>query len=73
MTKGKKGFDEILRELEVIVEAMDDGNLKLEETINSYERGINLIKEAQISLKSFEKKIQILNEKNELEDFDEES
>ena len=71
MSEKNKGFDEILEELESIVESMDDGNLKLEETIESYEKGIKLIKQAQASLKNFEKKVQILNSKNELEDFNE--
>jgi exodeoxyribonuclease VII small subunit len=69
MTDKNKSFDEILKELESIVDSMDDGSLKLEQTIESYEKGIKLIKQAQLSLKGFEKKIQILNEKNELEDF----
>jgi len=71
MSEKNKGFDEILEELESIVESMDDGGLKLEETIESYEKGIKLIKQAQASLKNFEKKVQILNSKNELEDFNE--
>ena len=71
MSEKNKGFDEILEELESIVESMDDGSLRLEETIESYEKGIKLIKQAQASLKNFEKKIQILNSKNELEDFNE--
>ena len=71
MSEKNKGFDEILEELESIVESMDDGSLKLEETIESYEKGIKLIKQAQASLKNFEKKVKILNSKNELEDFNE--
>ena len=71
MSEKNKGFDEILEELESIVESMDDGSLKLEETIESYEKGIKSIKQAQTSLKNFEKKVQILNSKNELEDFNE--
>ena len=71
MSEKNKGFDEILEELESIIESMDDGSLKLEETIESYEKGIKLIKQAQASLKNFEKKVQILNSKNELEDFNE--
>ena len=73
MTDKNKSFDLILEELEAIVESMDDGSLKLEETIDSYERGITLIKQAQQSLQAFEKKIKILNEQNELKDFDEPS
>ena len=71
MSEKNKGFDEILEELESIVESMDDGSLKLEETIESYEKGIKLNNQAQASLKNFEKKVQILNSKNELEDFNE--
>ncbi|MDA0670758.1 MAG: exodeoxyribonuclease VII small subunit [Proteobacteria bacterium] len=71
MADKNKSFDLILEELESIVESMDDGSLKLEETIDSYERGITLIKQAQQSLQAFEKKIKILNEQNELKDFDE--
>ena len=71
MSEKNKGFDEILEELESIVESMDGGSLKLEETIESYEKGIKLIKQAQASLKNFEKKVQVLNSKNELEDFNE--
>lgn len=71
MSEKNKGFDEILEELESIVESMDDGSLKLEKTIESYEKGIKLIKQAQASLRNFEKKVQILNSKNDLEDFNE--
>ena len=71
MAEKNKSFDLILEELEAIVESMDDGSLKLEETIHSYEKGITLIKQAQESLQAFEKKIKILNEQNELKDFDE--
>ena len=42
MADKNKSFDLILEELEAIVESMDDGSLKLEETIDSYERGITL-------------------------------
>jgi len=73
MADKNKSFDLILEELEAIVESMDDGSLKLEETIDSYEKGITLIKQAQQSLQAFEKKIKILNEQNELKDFDEPS
>ena len=50
---------------------MDDGSLKFEETIESYEKGIKLIKKPKHLLKNFEKKVQILNSKNDLEDFNE--
>jgi exodeoxyribonuclease VII small subunit len=70
MSKNEKKFDDILNELEKIVESMSNDEIKLEDAIESYEQGVNLLKQAQASLKVFENKIKILNDKNNLEDFD---
>ena len=48
---------------------MEDGNLNLEDSLESYEKGIILVKSAQESLKKIEQRVQILSQKNELEDF----
>ncbi|MEK9771446.1 MAG: exodeoxyribonuclease VII small subunit [Nitrosomonadales bacterium] len=70
MSKNEKKFDDILNELEKIVESMSNEEIKLEDAIESYEQGVKLLKQAQASLKIFENKIKILNDKNNLEDFD---
>jgi len=48
---------------------MEDDSLNLEDSIESYEKGIALVKSAQESLKKIEQRVQILSQKNELEDF----
>jgi exodeoxyribonuclease VII small subunit len=67
MTKKKTettGFETSLKELNKIVEQMEQGGLTLEESLTQFEKGIQLTKECQQALKSAEQKIQILVEKN---------
>jgi exodeoxyribonuclease VII small subunit len=69
MTKDNINIEKLLRELESIVSKMEDDSLNLEDSLKSYEKGINLVKSAQESLKKIEQRVQILSHKNELEDF----
>ncbi len=67
-------FEKTLTELEQLVETMEAGELSLEESLKSFERGIELTKACQQALAAAEQKVQILIEKNgkaELQDFDE--
>jgi exodeoxyribonuclease VII small subunit len=48
---------------------MEKEGLNLEDSLKSYEKGIVLVKKAQDSLKKIEQRVQILSQKNELEDF----
>ena len=69
MAKENINIEKLLKELESIVVKMEDGNLNLEDSLESYEKGIILVKSAQESLKKIEQRVQILSQKNELEDF----
>tara|TARA_B100001250_G_C19703202_1_gene745743 strand:+ start:570 stop:791 length:222 start_codon:yes stop_codon:yes gene_type:complete len=69
MVKENINIEKLLKELESIVSKMEDDNLNLEDSLKSYEKGIVLIKSAQESLKKIEQRVQILSQKNELEDF----
>ena len=69
MTKDNINIEKLLRELESIVSKMEDDSLNLEDSLKSYEKGINLVKSAQESLKKIEQRVQILSQNNELEDF----
>ena len=69
MTKDNINIEKMLKELESIVTKMEDDSLNLEDSLESYEKGINLVKSAQESLKKIEQRVQILSQKNELEDF----
>lgn len=57
-------FEEALKELEQLVEQMEQGELTLEESLKSFERGIKLTRTCQTALQEAEQKVQILLEKN---------
>lgn len=53
-----------MQELEQLVEQMERGDLSLEESLKSFERGIKLTRTCQQALQDAEQKVQILLEKN---------
>ena len=57
-------FEGALEELEGLVERMEEGELSLEESLKTYERGIELSRACQKSLDAAEQRIQILSEKD---------
>ncbi len=62
-----------LKEITTLIEKMEKGDLSLEQSLESFERGITLIKHAQKILQDAEQKVQILMQKNgqeELEDYE---
>lgn len=66
-------FEKSLRELEALVEKMEQGNLSLEESLKYFERGVALTRSCQKALAEAEQKVQILLEsggKEELHDFE---
>jgi exodeoxyribonuclease VII small subunit len=62
--KNTPQFEEAMKELEQLVEQMERGELSLEESLKSFERGINLTRTCQQALQEAEQKVQILLEKN---------
>ena len=66
-------FETALAELEALVEKMEQGDLSLDESLNQFERGVQLTRSCQQALKDAEQKVQILLEKDtqaSLETFD---
>ncbi len=53
-----------MEELEKLVEQMERGDISLEESLKSFERGIKLTRTCQQALQEAEQKVQILLEKN---------
>ena len=53
-------FESSLKELESIVDKLEDENINLEDSVKSFEKGINLVKECQKELQSAELKIKKL-------------
>lgn len=62
-----------LTEITDLIDKMEHGDLTLEQSLTSFERGITLIKHAQKILQEAEQKVQILmqnNGKEELEEYE---
>ena len=53
-------FEKSLKELEQLVEKMEEGDLSLEESLKQFERGIALTRACQQALQAAEQKVQIL-------------
>ena len=56
----KTDFESSLKALESIVERLEDENINLEDSVKSFEEGINLVKECQKQLQEAELKIKTL-------------
>ncbi|MCG8485949.1 MAG: exodeoxyribonuclease VII small subunit [Candidatus Thiodiazotropha sp.] len=69
-------FEEALKELESLVETLEQGDQSLEESLKSFERGVSLTRLCQEALKDAEQKVQILSgeqQTSELESFSNDS
>lgn len=62
MSKEKISFEDAIKELEGIVEKLEKGELTLDESINVFQRGIELSKFCGKRLDEVEKKISVLIE-----------
>lgn len=55
-------FEQALADLEAIVAAMEQGEVPLAESLEQYERGVQMIKRCRALLAQAEKKIELLSE-----------
>lgn len=53
-------FEDALKKLEAIVQALEDGNLPLDESLEKYEEGIRLSKVCARKLEAAKKKVEVL-------------
>jgi exodeoxyribonuclease VII small subunit len=53
-------FEQSLNDLEILVEALETGDLPLEEALSTFEKGIKLTKECQQQLSKAEQKVSLL-------------
>ena len=56
----KIDFESSLKQLESIVEKLEDEDINLEDSVKSFEKGINLVKQCQEQLQNAELKIKKL-------------
>ena len=57
-------FEKSLKELEELVDHLEKGDIPLEESLKSFERGIQLTRACQKALKEAEQKVEILLKDN---------
>ncbi|MDP3007860.1 MAG: exodeoxyribonuclease VII small subunit [Methylococcales bacterium] len=57
-------FEDSLAELEQLVSQLEQGDISLEESLKSFERGVSLTRTCQKALQEAEQKVHILLEKN---------
>ena len=57
-------FEKSLRELEKLVEQMEQGDLSLEASLEHFEKGVQLSRTCQQALREAEQKVEILMQKN---------
>lgn len=69
----KLDFETAMRNLEELVERLEQGELPLEESLTAFERGVMLTRSCQTALKEAEQKVEILMKKageSSVQDFD---
>ncbi len=68
-TTTQPSFEHAIAELEALVSLMESDKLPLEQSINAYKRGAELLQICQKSLSDAEQQVRILTEANKLADF----
>lgn len=59
----KVDLEQALEDLEALVERLESGELKLDEALQEFERGVKLTRRCQAALKDAEQKVEILLKK----------
>ena len=58
-------FEDALNQLEDLVEMMERGEMSLEDSLSSFERGVALTRRCEAALKAAEQKVEILSNKTQ--------
>lgn len=69
MSKHPQKFEDALAELESIVTRMESGQLALEQALQAYQRGTELLQHCQKVLANAEQQVRILSEKQTLQPY----
>jgi exodeoxyribonuclease VII small subunit len=71
MSNDKKNtFESQIAALETIVEQLEQGDLPLNESLAQFEKGVKLTKDCQTMLNKAEQKVHMLNDEQQLENFE---
>lgn len=64
-------FEDAMRELEVLVDSMEQDTLTLDESLQKFERGVELTRICQQALAKVEQEVKVLTEQGDTVDFSE--
>lgn len=67
--ESRPDFEQALKELEAIVAQMEAGQLPLEQSLQAYQRGSELLQQCQKALADIEQQVRLLNENNTLQTY----
>ena len=56
----KISFEEALGQLEQVVQSLEDGELGLNESLEEYQRGVDLLKQCHATLEDVQRKVELL-------------
>ncbi len=57
-------FEKSLKQLETLVDKLEQGDLSLEDSLKKFEQGVKLTRECQQALQNAEQKISVLSKEN---------
>ena len=70
MDKKEETLEEMFTQLESVIKTMEQGDVSLEETLDLYHKGMNMLKSCNDKIDKVEKKMLILDDKGEAHEFE---
>ena len=67
--KKKENLEEMFKDLEELIGKMENEEITLEQTFDLYNNGMELLKKCNLSIDEVEKKVLVLDENGETDDF----
>lgn len=67
--KKKKNLEEMFKDLEELIGKMENEEITLEQTFDLYNNGMELLKKCNLSIDEVEKKVLVLDENGETDEF----
>lgn len=67
--KKKENLEEMFKDLEELIGKMENEEITLEQTFDLYNNGMELLKKCNLSIDEVEKKVLVLDENGEIDEF----
>ena len=67
--KKKENLEEMFKDLEELIGKMENEEITLEQTFDLYNNGMELLKQCNLSIDEVEKKVLVLDENGETDEF----